>query len=652
MSQSIPVQDNNLWRKIFLIACILIVIIMPLLSKDYGQSGDEWLEMEYGRDIYNYFFEGDKQALDYSSKSTQYQGMQLYGGLFNYYTEIIHRMMPGIPVQHVKHFFNSLTGAILMIFTGLLAFRLSKKWSVAVIALLFIFFSPRIFGESMNNPKDIPHAMGFMIGIYGLVALLQDYPRKLWRNVMILAVGFGITFGQRPAGGMLQGCYIVLFIAVYYYTNNAFKETLLADNKKLLKKLVLALVAALVIGYIIGLSAWPYGIESPIAHPLESLKAMTNRDIIIRVLFEGEYWYNNNLPWYYEFKWISISNPLAVIAGVLLFLVLVFKAIKSYGVFAVVVVLFGAFFPLLYMIYKESTVYDTWRHVFFVYGFWVVMAALGWDLLTTFISNVKYRQLVPIVAILALTPAIAWTVRSHPNQYVYFNELQGGPAGAVGYYDLDYYQNTGKQAADWIIKNVKPTPGKKIHTVSNMLGFDKYYAKDTSWLSELYGRYNERHHLEWDYYITYGRFIPPAQLQNGKWPPANVVHVIEEDGAVLAAIIQRKSRAGIAAYDSLQKNNFPAAARLYEEYLKTDNTDENVYLNYAIALASMGNLDGAVAALNNAIQLDPGNAQFYDILSKIHQSRGDMAGAQAAKNTANAIMMEEQERVKPQKGEE
>jgi hypothetical protein len=44
---------------------------------------------------------------------------------------------------------------------------------------------------------------------------------------------------------------------------------------------------------------------------------------------------------------------------------------------------------------------------------------------------------------------MAFNVRAHPNQIVYFNELVGGPRGAMGRYDLDYWGNCLLEAVDW-----------------------------------------------------------------------------------------------------------------------------------------------------------------------------------------------------------
>ena len=48
-----------------------------------------------------------------------------------------------------------------------------------------------------------------------------------------------------------------------------------------------------------------------------------------------------------------------------------------------------------------------------------------------------------------LEPAVfMW--RNHPNQCVYFNAFAGGPRGAFGRYELDYWGNSARQAIDWL----------------------------------------------------------------------------------------------------------------------------------------------------------------------------------------------------------
>ncbi len=631
--------ENGLWKKAFLVLSLSILILLPVLSRDYGQSGDEGVQMVYGHDIWNYFTNGDKQALDYTNKGLQYSSQEYYGGFFDFSMDALHHLTPGINILTFRHFFNALMCAILMVFTGLLARKLSGgRWSVGLLALVFILFSPRIFGEGMNNPKDIPFACGFIIGIYGIISLLLSYPVKPLKYFVLMTIGWGISFGIRPGGGLLIIAYMGFFSVLYFLLNRDFRTMMVADKYKQTKKFILGCIIVFVAGFLIGLSTWPLGQQNPFGNLAKAMAGMANRDVFIGTLFEGAIMGGNRLPWYYETKWMLISNPLVVIAGLALFILLIKFTAKRYGWFTVIAVLFSSSFPLFYIVYKKSTVFDTWRHMIFVYPYWVIGAALAFGVLSTFFKNEKMKWIPFGVAVLGLLPAIVWTIRSHPNQYVYFNESIGGLKGAFGYYETDYYQNTNKQAAEYLRTHVKPIPGRKIIVRSSMRDIDIYLGKDTSWMVSDYGKYNERHEKVWDYFISYSRALPPELLQAGNWPPKNSWHIISQDGVPLCAIEIRKSTEGIEAAAAFKRNSFDTAIVKYEAFLKADPDDANAWLNYAMALVQTNNADKAIAAFNTLLALDittaetlrlgaQGEYTVYDILASMYQAKGDNANA-------------------------
>ncbi len=645
------------WRYIFIALSAIIAILLPALSPAYGQTGDEWLQIFYGRDIWDYFFNGNQQALGYDTLidqkrggATQFKGQELYGGLFDFGTEILHRWFPSIPQLVLRHFCNALTNVVLIISTGLIARRLSERWSVGVLALLLILFSPRIFGEGMNNPKDIPFAAGFTLAVYAVIAFLQDGRQGIWRHAALLALGFGLAFGVRAAGGLLFFAYLIIIIGLWLFLHKESRTGWWSD-KKARQRILLVMAGSILAGYIIGLLAWPWGLESPISHPIESLQGMTNRETKIRTLFEGRYQLNSAMPWYYELKWIIISNPLSVIIGAVLFVALGFMGRKKLGSFTLMLAVFAALFPLLYMIYKHSSVYDTWRHVFFVYPFWVIMAALGWAYLGDMIAArmakggaVKERYIGHAIAVLLTLPAILWTVRSHPNQYVYFNELTGGIKGANGEYELDYYYNSSQQQVDWLRKTVPRTPGKKTLVLANMGGFGpNVLHNDTAHIGTSYLSYMRRATQPWDYYLMFPRLIPEGLVKAKSWLPANAAHVVSVDGVPLSALIKRTDTFDIAAERALAAKDFSAAATLYGQHLRAYGNDPIALLNYANALAQANRLPEAISALQQETKLDPEDAQAWGFLAQLYQATGNAAAAQDANNRAQALVSEMQE---------
>ncbi len=645
------------WRLVFIALAGIITILLPALSSAYGQTGDEWLQMLYGRDIWDYFFDNDTQALGYDTllpryhgMETQFKGQELYGGMFDFGTEILHRWFPSIPHLVLRHFCNALTNVVLIISTGLIARRLANRWSVGVLALLLVLFSPRIFGEGMNNPKDIPFAAGFALAVYSVLAFLQDGEKNKWRHAVLLALGFGLAFGVRAAGGLLFFAYVVVMFLLWLFLQKESRSSWWSD-KKVRNRSLLIIAGSILAGYVLGLLTWPWGLESPIGHPIESLQGMTNRETKIHTLFEGRYQWNYAMPWYYELKWIIISNPVSVILGTLLFAVLGILGRKKTGNFTLLFVLFSALFPLVYMMYKHSSVYDTWRHVFFVYPFWVVMAALGWMYLNDFIQEkmakgqeVKERYIGHGIALLVLFPAIMWTVRSHPNQYVYFNELVGGIRGANGQYELDYYYNSSQQQVNWMLKNVPHNPNRKTLVLANMGGFGPNCLHgDTANLGTGYLSYPRMGTMTWDYYMLFPRLIPEGLVKSKSWLPQNAVNVVKVDGVPLSALIKRTDTNDIAAEHAMAAKDFNAAATYYGLHLKSEPNNTIMMLNYANALAQGNHLPEAVAVLQQVTKINPEDMNAWQFLAQLYQAMGNQAAAQDANSRAQAIASELQE---------
>src|SRR5690606_40767924 len=70
------------------------------------------------------------------------------------------------------------------------------------------------------------------------------------------------------------------------------------------------------------------------------------------------------LPWYYHTKWILLTSPVIIIICFALFFLFIKSILKKFGAFTASILIFGAIFPIAYIVYSGATVHDTWRHVF------------------------------------------------------------------------------------------------------------------------------------------------------------------------------------------------------------------------------------------------------------------------------------------------
>ena len=173
--------------------------------------------------------------------------------------------------------------------------------------------------------------------------------------------------------------------------------------------------------------------------------------------------------------------------------------------------------------------------------------------------------------------------------------------------------------------------------LSNVLGIERYFDNDTAWIKVDTGVYENRHFLQYDYFISTPRYIPVAQLQNNLWPPQSTVYTVSMEHIPLCAVLAKTSGAGIAAHDAFLKGDYPTAITKYEDYLKADSLDEGASVNYAISLINVDSVDKAISALKKAIRFNPQNPGYYDGLKTMYELKGDHANMQEAENQANAV---------------
>lgn len=637
---SIDASKDKIWQQIFIALSALSLILMPYFSTWHGMSGDEWSLMIYGHDIYNYFFNGSDVALDYDKQNwAQVAGLHYYGGLYDFTVTFLHKtLFASADELTFRHMFNSLIGALLFIYTGLLGKHFGG-WRTGVLAFIFIALSPRILGESMNNPKDIPFAFANVFFLYYLLRYLATFgqSKTQWKYVILMGVGFGLATGFR-IGGILLIPYTALFLSAYYVWDSRFQEKIKSNFITSAKKTALNLLATFVLGYFLAIIFWPWALQEPMSKPLEALEAMTHREVPIRMLYEGAYILNTEVPKTFTLNWIFISTPIFILIGLLGSIGFINSLSKRYGKTTLLILFFTLIFPVAYVVFKKSVLHDTWRHFFFVYPSMVILVALWCNfLLEKFAAQKTYQYIITATISIGMLLPLAWIVRSFPNEYVYFNEFSGGVKKAIGVYDLDYYQNSGKQAAEWIKKNTK-VQGRKTKVVSNMSSIDKYFTLDSNHFLGDYVRYNDRDTKDWDYYITYSRFISIAQLEAGTWPPKNAVHVISVDGVPISAVLERKTKLDIAANKAMESQKLDSAFTLYQQAVAADASNDGVLVKYATILAMRGDVQNALKILDQAINIDAGNPAIYNLQMQIFRAIGDNNKAQQAENTLRILV--------------
>lgn len=559
-------NSSNLFFRIFCFLAIALFGVMAQLSKDYGVTWDEWIVSNGGIVSLRYLLTGgeNKEALDFL-------GIGMYYGQFFYSLVIfVYGMLAGSFKEFVlngfnvdsdlvlffrtSHLMNALFGWVGMIYTARLI-RDMTSWRGACIGLCLIALSPRFFGHSMNNSKDIPFAAAYVVAIFYMAKYMRQLPDIKFPTILGLTAGIAAALGVR-VGGILLLCYFVLFTGCAWYLRRHQDPEAWKKPRWWVYSLTIILVA-----YFLGLVFWPYGLHRPWINPFIALREMSNYVAWSGlVLFDGAQIPSTQLPWYYLLKWLLISSPFTILIGLLLFALSAKSIFKVVHRFTLVMVLFAAIFPVAYILIKKSVVYDGLRHILFVYPLLVVIAAVAWEHLIKIAKTHSQKVLAAVILFALLAEPFHWMIRSHPNQYVYFNPFVGGINGAVGRYETDYFGNCIKQASEWLGHYHQSRYGAKpvmVRADGNVMSSYPYLKRKWKQNYKPYGypedfvESNPFYHLNygpyrlaaqgWDYAVLLPRGWTPVEMEKG-WPPLNSIYRVRVDDVVLCAVVPNEKR--------------------------------------------------------------------------------------------------------------
>lgn len=624
--------EESFYRMKFFAFALILLIGMPIAAYNSGISGDEFVQYKQGKAVLNWFMNfGEVNDQNRTAVEDPKTLLHLYGSSFDLVTAAFNKMFSIENEYEWRHVINSLTGWLLILFCGLLAVRI-KSWRAGLIAMFLVFISPRILGHSWNNPKDIPFAMSYIIGLYYILNYLRNITQIKFKHVLLVAMAIGISIGIR-IGGLLLFAYLGLFTGLYYLIiSGSLIKAFSPENLKLLKPIFTSLAGIFVLGYIAGIILWPYALIDPIANPLESLNVMTSYGTSIRQLFEGEIVWSDFLPWYYISKYILITTPIVVWVGVLTFLGLYFKYQNRMELFWKFCVFFAFAFPIAYIIYKNSNVYGGWRHALFVYPPVAVCAAIGYDQLVSFVKNRMFQKLALLgIVALAFHP-LKHTFSNHPYQYQYFNEVVGGIDAAAAKYETDYYYHSTKEAYEWIQQNIdlsKYSEENPLKIATNGLFSVRYFARHelNKSISLSYARYYDRGTKDWDYYICVNSYINPGQLKRNLWPPTNTAYAVTVDNTPLCAVIERKTRKDLEGIQALSRGDNGNAIRLLKEAIAEDPMSEVAYLNLAQAYLNTRQFDLGIKVTEDIMRIYPNYDKALYTRSLLYLNAGKLKEA-------------------------
>lgn len=415
---------------VFVLLAAALLPLMVASSFDFGVTWDEKSRHRYGELVWEYL----RGLRDRSSFPET--GGHLYGGLFDVICVVVE---PWLPQNRyvVRHEINAIFGWIGVVYSGRLAARLFGTWT-GILAMILLLASPRYFADSMNNPKDLPFAALTVAALYYVSTLSSVWPYISRPTAIKIVATLALALNVR-AGALVYLGYFGLLVTAFVIAERQTNWRRLADTAA---RVVAVTVAVLLLGTVF----WPWAQASPLTRPVQALLGVADFPWAGGVLFNGQGYAAPDLPWYYVPVWFLISTPLVVLVGGCASMYFRTGDSSKRPTAALWV---AALLPVFLVIAHDSTLYDGVRHLLFVYPILVILAASGWAAALSRPRSAWVRRAATVLLVAGLGNVLAFHVRSHPNQAVYFNELIGGPRGAFAKFDMDYWGNCMLEAVAW-----------------------------------------------------------------------------------------------------------------------------------------------------------------------------------------------------------
>jgi hypothetical protein len=405
--------------------------------KTYGIGWDEEEQRVVGMTSYNYLVHGDTALNSYNSRT--------YGVAFELpliVLEKVLRLHDSRDIYLMRHLVTHLFFLTSAFFFFLLIDHLYQNKLLAAIGFLLLILQPSIYGHSFFNSKDIPFLSMYVICFYLCAIAFSKNKRGYY---ILLGAACGILINLRIMGALMIACVGLLFLVDYIKSGR---------KKEVLISVLLFAATSLIVLYL----SWPYLYTSPIHNLLYTFRTSSNHWHAVD-LFHGTLIPGKDVSRSYIFIWFFMTNPIiylfAGLFGLVLFGINFLKKPLSFFnehlqrnnlIYAVTFLC-----PIIVVEVLHSTMYDSWRLLFFIYPAFILLAICR----LSFLFNTRLKIPALAIILLGLGSTAYYMIKNFPHGHVYFNRFvaNGEPEELRKNWELDYWGVSYKQAYEYILQH-------------------------------------------------------------------------------------------------------------------------------------------------------------------------------------------------------
>ena len=452
MGKNIMALVEGKHLRIIAVFFAVLFIVGISVFMDYGLSYDEARNWGFGNSVYSHVLTGTNVLEKYESHE------KTHGPTFEFTLAALEKGLGinnGKDLYFMRHLATFLMSYIGIVFFYLLCTHLFKDWKLGLLGCLFLTLTPRIFAHSFYNSVDLPLMTLFIISFYTLIRYLN---RKSLRRAAVHALACAILIDIRVIGAIVP-LFTLLFIG---WESIGFKK-----NKKEIIKIGKSLLIYLSLLIFFTILLWPLLWGNPLGNALAAVGEISNDPMQGNVLYIGQYIKATEVPWHYTPVWIAITTPVLYLA---LFAAGIFFSAKSLLKKSkkrmlerreTLLILLWFFLPITAAGAMGSTLFDGWRHLYFIYPAFLIISLAGLAGLFRIIKTKfkgKRKKVLTIALILIIAVGLFDTAffmaKNHPYENVYFNVFAGKDMEEIkNNFDLDYGGNSYRQAIEYILEN-------------------------------------------------------------------------------------------------------------------------------------------------------------------------------------------------------
>jgi len=448
---------------IILFFFIILVIVGYILHDDYGISLDEESTRLHGIVSLNYicefFFPNEKFAFQTNNlipKLSEYEFKE-YGIFFEILLtliiEIILEIKSFSEIFYARHFINHLLFIISVICFYFLCFNIFKNKLYSFFGAIILYTSPRIFGDSFYNDKDLVFLSFFIFLIFFSIKFLK---KPEYHNAILLSLFSAIATNIR-----VIGIYVFILVAFFLFFQ------ILMKNKLHIKK-INSLIILIFFNFAFLCIIWPFLWEAPLDNILYALKSFSKYSWGGNVFYFGNFYKAEFLPWHYFLIYFFATTPLLLSIIIILGIYqIAFRFIKRFinidknnsykdiwrgereKIF--LFIFFTVATPILSIYFFNSIIYNGWRHLYFLFPCLILIGIYFVDTILSVYSKKKITIISTFILGIICINNLYNLMKFHPYQYVYFNSIFEKNANRL--FEIDYWGVSNKDALEKIAKN-------------------------------------------------------------------------------------------------------------------------------------------------------------------------------------------------------